>query len=90
MACKHVSVFDVHDSLPARCYVAKKNHEIAVQNGGITDLQPGEFIIDGEGERARFTGYGDNAPVYVNLEYQGAGGSTFKARLPNAELRRTR
>lgn len=67
-----------------------KNVEIATRNGAIVDLQPGEFVTDGEGERARFTGYGDNAPIYVNLEYQGAGGSTFKARLPNAELRRTR
>lgn len=67
-----------------------KNVEIAKRNGAIIDLSPGEFITDGEGERARFTSYGDNAPLYVNLEYQGAGGSTLKARLPNAELRRSR
>jgi hypothetical protein len=57
---------------------------IAKANGALTDLQMGERVKDGEGERAVFLSYGDNAPIYVNLRYQRAG----VVRIPNSELRR--
>lgn len=60
---------------------------IARQNGGILDLKPGETVVDGEGERARFLSYGARAPIYVNLEYKNISGTV---RLPNSELRRAR
>jgi hypothetical protein len=40
-----------------------KNLAIAKRNGAILDLKPGEFVRDGEGERAEFISYGDNAPT---------------------------
>lgn len=56
---------------------------IAKQNGAIIDLSPGDAVKDGEGVKCIFRGYGDNAPLYVNLQYQHG-----IERLPNAELKR--
>ena len=61
------------------------NVAIAKRNGGLLDLRSGEFIRDGEGERAQFISYGDLAPIYVNLKYRDI---AKPVRLPNAELRR--
>jgi hypothetical protein len=57
--------------------------EIAKRNGALIDLVYGDAVRDGEGERATFISYGDNAPLYVNLQY-GFG----VVRIPNAELKR--
>lgn len=58
---------------------------IAKANGALTDLQPGERVVDGSGDCAIFSHYGELAPIYVWLRYGDAGGLL---RIPNAELRR--
>lgn len=64
-----------------------QNEQIARQNGGLLDLRRGERVRDGEGELAFFVSYGDNEPIYVNLDYPG---QSKTVRLPNSELRRAR
>lgn len=63
------------------------NLAIARANGGLLNLQPGDRVIDGEGEEATFVGYGERAPIYLNLRYDRF---SMKLRLPNSEFRRTR
>lgn len=63
-----------------------RNLRVAQSNGALTDLFQGESVRDGDGERAKFVGYGDNAPLYVNLDYPRYG----RIRLPNSGLRRCR